>query len=134
MNNIQLNLCRTYHNGDIIIGKGRADSGECWVTYHGAEHSYRGQNVEFLTHPWDQNSQFSWIRKLSDGNIPFNAIRGGRSAEREPLYIGRCLFNVNSHTSILLPGKIQKSASNNLYVGFGGREYTCSDYEILVCQ
>lgn len=122
--------CRVYHNGDIIVGKGNPRSGTCSVGYGGYEH-VKTEHFEIITNP--QSANLYWTRRPDDGSFPANAIRGGRSAEREPFYIGRCTL-VFDGRSTTIPGKIHRSASSGMYVVFDGREYICYDYEILVCS
>lgn len=122
--------CRGYHNGDIIVGKGNPRSRVCYVGYGGLEHAIR-ENFEIITNP--QAANVFWIRRPADGSFPEHAIRGGRTAEREPLYIGRCTLVFDGRLTTI-PGKIQHSASSTgMFVAFGGREHVCYDFEILVC-
>ena len=123
--------CRAYHNGDIIPGKGDPVARACWVGHNGQEHEKR-DNFEILTNP--RNVGVQWVRKPSDGSFPGNAIPGGRSAEREPFYIGRCTIQTPDNHIATIPGKIHRSASDGLYIVYGGVEYVCADYDILVCQ
>lgn len=121
--------CRAYHNGDIIVGKGNPRSGTCYVGYGGLEHAI-SDDFEIITNP--KNVNLNWIRRPEDGSFPENAIRGGRTSEREALYIGRCTLIFDGRMTTI-PGKIHRSASAGMYVVFGGREYVCYDFEILVC-
>lgn len=121
--------CRAYHNGDIIVGKSNPRSRTCNVGYGGLEHVIV-ENFEIITNP--KNVNLHWIRRPDDGSFPENAIRGGRSGEREAFYIGRCTLVFDGRTTTI-PGKIHRSASTGMYVVFGGREYVCYDFEILVC-
>jgi hypothetical protein len=65
------------------------------------------------------------------GTPPANALRGGRTNERETLYIARCALTVDGQTSTV-PGKYQPSAG--AYVSYGGAEYKCGSYEFVVCS
>ncbi|XP_037032940.1 zinc metalloproteinase nas-8-like [Bradysia coprophila] len=121
--------CRGYHNGDIIVGKGNPRSRVCYVGYGGLEHVIQ-ENFEIITNP--ERANLFWIRRPADGSFPENAVRGGRTAEREPLYIGRCSLVFDGRPTTI-PGKIHRSASDGMFVVFGGREYVCYDFEILVC-
>lgn len=121
--------CRAYYNGDIISGKGNPRSRYCYVGYGGLEIPVY-ENFEILTNP--RNANLHWIRRPADGTFPENAMRGGRTSEREPLYIGRCTLVFEGRTTTI-PGKIHRSASDSMYVTFGGREHVCHDFEILVC-
>lgn len=123
--------CRGYYNGDIIIGKGNIKSRSCYVGYNGAEHKLT-ENFEILTNP--KNVNINWKKLPDDGSFPSNAIRGGRSAEREPLYIGRCTVRFDGKITTII-GKIHRSASKGVYITYGGKEYRCSyGYDILVCD
>lgn len=86
------------------------------------------ENFEIITNP--KNVNLYWVKY--DGSFPENAIRGGRTKEREALYIGRCSLVFEGRPTTI-PGKIHRSASNGMYVVFGGIEYVCYDFEILVC-
>lgn len=121
--------CRAYYSGDIIVGKGSPRSRTCNVGYGGLEYVIH-ENFEIITNP--KNVNLYWIRRPEDGSFPVNAIRGGRTSEREALYIGRCTLVFEGRMTTI-PGKIHRSASSGMYVVFGGREYVCYDYEILVC-
>lgn len=130
VNGESLYPCRGYHNGDIIAGKANPQLSICYVGYGGLEHEIR-DNFEIITNP--QNVNLHWIRRPDDGSFPENAIRGGRTAEREALYIGRCTL-VFQGRQTTIPGKIHRSASiDGMFVVFDGREHVCHDFEILVC-
>lgn len=122
--------CRGYYNGDIVVGKGNVKYHSCHVPYNGAEHKLT-ENFEILTNP--KNVNINWKKRPTDESFPSNALRGGRTAEREPLYIGRCTLQFDGKVTTLI-GKIHRSASKGLYVSYGGGEYLCSDYDILVCD
>jgi hypothetical protein len=123
--------CRAYYNGDIVVGKGDPNARTCHIGYGGIEHEIR-DNFEILTNP--RNANVQWRRRPDDGSFPGNAIRGGRSAEREAFYIGRCTLQMEDGRQTTIPGKIHRSAANGVYVAFGGLEYICTDYDILVCE
>ncbi|CAG7828238.1 unnamed protein product [Allacma fusca] len=123
--------CRAYHNGDIVPGKG--DSyGSCFVPYNGAEY-YKSSNFEVLSNPKGVN--LVWRQHPKGSPVPANAIRGGRTAERETLYIGRCTFtDQKAKKTMTIPGKYHPSASDQLYIPYGGGEYKCEPFDLLVCQ
>lgn len=112
------------------MGKGNVKLKSCHVPYNGGEHKL-SDNFEILTNPMSVN--INWKRRPADGSFPANAIRGGRTAEREALYIGRCTLQFDGKTTTII-GKIHRSASQGLYVPYGGSEYLCNDYDILVCD
>ncbi len=122
--------CRGYVNGDIIVGKGNIKSRSCHVGYGGLEYKLT-ENFEILTNP--KNVNINWTKHPTDGSFPSNAIRGGRTAEREPLYIGRCTLQFDGKNTTII-GKIHRSASSGMFVSYGGKEYQCSSYDILVCN
>lgn len=122
--------CRAYYQGDIIVGKGNPRARTCRVGYGGLEHEIY-ENFEIITNPKDVN--LYWIKRAEDGSFPANAIRGGRTSEREALYIGRCTLTLEDGRTTLIPGKIHRSASAGMFVVFGGLEHVCYDFEILVC-
>lgn len=130
INGESLYPCRGYYNGDIIVGKANPRSSVCYVSYGGLEHAVR-ENFEIITNP--ANVNLYWTERPDDGSFPANAIRGGRTAEREALYIGRCTLVFDGRQTTI-PGKIHRSASDGMFVAFGGREHVCYDYEILVCD
>ncbi|ODM91124.1 Zinc metalloproteinase nas-7 [Orchesella cincta] len=72
--------CRAYHQGDIIPGKYHAGRKECYVAYNGGEHSKTGAHIEVLTSP--NGAKLVWVRS---NQLPSNAIRGGRTNERETI-------------------------------------------------
>lgn len=119
--------CRAYYNGDIIVGKGNPRQRTCNVGYNGLEHVI-SENFEIITNP--KNVNLFWVRY--DGSFPANAIRGGRSKEREAFYVGRCTLVFEGRMTTI-PGKIHRSASSGMYVVYGGIEHICYDFEILVC-
>ena len=121
-----LGVCRGYVNADIIPGKFRLGSAECHIPYKLKEHKLT-KNFEVLTLPKPQ--MFSWVT-LKNGKIPTNAVPGGRENGGIPLYIGRCFTKFNGKNT-RVPGKIQQG---KMYLSFGGKEYTCPKFEVLVCN
>jgi hypothetical protein len=118
--------CRAYHEGNIIPGKYHAGRGECHVAWGGGEHSKRS-DIEVLTNP--NGANFQWV---SSGSLPSNAIRGGRTNERETLYVIRCQINNGENQSTWMPGKFQPSAGP--YTSYGGSEIRCTGaVEFLTC-
>lgn len=130
-NGDEIYICRGYYNGDIVVGNGIPKIRSCRISYNGREHTLT-ENFEFLTNPG--NAEITWGENPKDGSVPANAIRGGRSAERETLYIGRAEVNYNGKTTVVV-GKIHKSANSTaMYFPCVGREYTTEDYEFLICN
>lgn len=118
--------CRAYHQGDIIPGKFHPGWGTCFVPYGGGEHSKRGAHIEVLTNP--NGAKLQWVKSSS---LPSNAIRGGRTAERETLYVIRCALP-SSKRNAWTPGKFQPSTG--AYSSYGGGEARCNNFEFLVCN
>lgn len=118
--------CRAYHEGDIIPGKYNSVNGECHVPWRGGEHRKTGEHVEVLTNPSRENLVWQ-----ESEEIPSTAIRGGRTNERETLYVVRCEAKVNGE-SVWFPGKYQ--VSSGAYLSFGGVELRCGHFEYLVCD
>lgn len=132
LNGEPLYICRVYHNGDIIPGKGSVSKKFCYISYGGAEYFYNTINkYEIFTNPQRQN--FKWVRQSQATSIPSNAIPGGRTTNGETLYIGRCIYRTSDGRTTLIPGKIHQPSPSFMYIAFNGREERCYDYEILVC-
>jgi len=125
LNGDALYSCRAYHEGDILPGKYHPGRRECHVAWRGGEHSKTGAHIEVLTNP--NGANFQWQQNNA---LPGNAVRGGRSNERETLYVIRCELSVNGQ-SIWTPGKYQPSAGP--YTSFGGQELRCGNFQFLVC-
>lgn len=62
------------------------------------------------------------------GEIPSGALVIGKTAEGEPLYMGRCLYQGTQ-----TPGKIHPT-HGCLYIPFDGEEISVSEYEVLVLK
>ena len=120
-------VCRAYVNGDIVVGKALLSIRTCWLPFHNGEHR-ETTNVEVLTNP--NSANFKWVSNVN--GLPPQAIKGGRTADREDLYIGRCTLTINGRT-MTIPGKIHWTASRNMYVSYELREYQCENYDVLVC-
>ena len=125
MNGTNMYTCRAYHLGDIVPGRLDLTDKTCGVGWNGTGYAVK-ENFEILTNP--DSVKLDWVKHTNE-TFPANAVRGGRSSEREPLYIGRCL-----HGDVKIPGKIHRSGSHDMYVVYNGKEYLCGNYEILVCQ
>ena len=126
MDGEKLGVCRAYVNGEIIPGKYRKSEGKCYIPWGNKEHIITKQ-YEVLTLP--NPKYFTW-KLVKNGQIPSNAVAGGREDRRVPLYVGRCLISLNEKKA-LVPGKIH---NGRMYYPFGGKEYTCAAYEVLVCS
>jgi hypothetical protein len=114
----QYYVCRAGYNGGIYPGKLRLATGDCALSYAGAE--YLARNFEVLVGPG-----YSWVREYN-GNIPFDAFAAGKDQEGEILYI--CLGEVNAEWH---PGKTRKSF-RACHVPVDGKEVKTFHYRILV--
>lgn len=66
-----------------------------------------------------------WVR-VTNGQIPANALRAGNEADGTPLYIARGNYEGGLH-----PGKVRANALE-AYIPYGGREIAVRDYEVYV--
>ncbi|XP_036342466.1 uncharacterized protein LOC118751757 [Rhagoletis pomonella] len=111
-------VCRCFHNGDFLPGKAIPSRACAYVSYAGQE--IPKSDFEILI-----GEGYDWV-PASDGIIPPGAIEAGRTADGEPLYVGRAHY-----CGSLTPGKIQPS-HRALYIAFGGYERRIPNYEVLV--
>ncbi len=112
--------------GDIVPGKARFISptnAACWAPFKGREVGVTS-GFETLTNPSGAN--MSWQKGGS--NIPSNAIAGGRTADRETLYISRCRVN-----GLIIPGNVRENSPTKAYYSYNGAAAECTDFDILVC-
>lgn len=117
--------CRAYHQGDIIPGKYHP-RGECHVAWGGQEFS-KTSDIEVLTNP--HGARFQWI--AAPGALPPNAVRGGRTNERENIYVVQCQLQSADQIS-WFPGKYTVSAGG--FTSYGGQEIRCGVMQFLVCN
>ena len=122
-----LYVCRVYHGpaGALLVGKMKTTESHtnCWVADGGREYIY-GRNFEVLTSPGGHNFTWGAINAI----LP-SAILGGRTGDREPVYIGKCkVAGADSITS----GSFQARVGA-LYVPFGGNAVKCSNFQLLTC-
>ncbi|OXA56158.1 Zinc metalloproteinase nas-7 [Folsomia candida] len=117
--------CRAYHQGDIIPGKYHQGRGECHVAWGGGEHS-KFDNIEVLTNP--NGANFIWVNAV---NLPSNAVRGGRTNERETIYVIQCQLQSGDQT-VWMPGKF--IPSTGAYTSYGGQEIRCAAVQFLACN
>lgn len=113
-----LYIGRAYHEGDQLPAKVIPSKQVAYVAYNGQEipkHQY-----EVLC-----GGNTTWVSS-SHGNVPPNAVLGGRTSTGEPLYIGRTSFSGS-----LTPGKVHPS-HGSLYIPFGGSEIPFKSYELLI--
>ncbi|XP_022919886.1 uncharacterized protein [Onthophagus taurus] len=116
----QIYVGRAYHGGDWIPAKVIPEKNIAYVAYGGKEvpvHHY-----QLLC-----EQRFEWV-PCSGGDIPPNAVIGGRTSDGEHLYIGRV-----EHEGSNTIGKVHPS-HNSLYIPYDGEEVAYSDYEILILR
>ena len=119
--NQALYVCRANYSGGLHIGKTRKEFNGCNIGFGGREitvHKY-----QILA---DSSKTLQWVKTFGN-NIPKSAIIAGREASphNQALYICRANYNGGLHI-----GKTRKEF-NGCNIGFGGREITVYDYEIL---
>lgn len=108
---------RAFHEGDMLPAKVMPDKNECYVCHGGEEHAK--EDFEVL-----RSGDFVW-EFASSGTIPEGAVSCGPTADGEPLYIGRAMYQGTQ-----TPGKVQTS-HGCLYIPFGGAEVSVTEYEVL---
>ncbi|CAG0902904.1 unnamed protein product [Darwinula stevensoni] len=80
-----LYVARAEHDNDTLPGKVQQNHSHCYVGYNGEEYSKESYKV--LVNP--AKSNLDWVA-ASGGSVPAGALQGGRTAEGEALFIGRC--------------------------------------------
>lgn len=114
-------VARGHHSGDLIPGKLLSSTHRCHVPYDG--HEFSLECFEVLVN----NNSYTWVAS-SNGNVPPNAVTGGQTSSGEALYVGRA-----THNGLVTPGKIHPS-HRCLYLPFGWKEHSYTNYEVLVRQ
>jgi len=112
-------VCRAPLEGGLHMGKIRAGIGGCNIPWGGKEHVLT--DFELFLYP----SAAQWV-SVQGNTIPENAVQGGHEADKSPLYICRANYQSGQH-----PGKTRK-AFNGCNIGYGGKEITIENYEVLV--
>jgi hypothetical protein len=69
----------------------------------------------------------SWV-KITNGEIPFNALVAGYEEDGTPLYVARAEHEGGQH-----PGKTSKPLGA-IHFGYAGQEVSKRDYEVLCCN
>ncbi|XP_071448076.1 epidermal growth factor receptor-like [Hetaerina americana] len=110
---------RTTHEGDIIPGKYYHNNHVLYISWGGEEFTYNQFQVLI-------GYNYEWI-PATGTKIPACAVQGGHTVDGTPLYIGR----------IVRPGDCTEIGKVNpvdglLYVGYFSKEYTYTEYDILV--
>ncbi|XP_037948025.1 uncharacterized protein LOC119679635 isoform X1 [Teleopsis dalmanni] len=111
-------VCRAFHCGEMLPGKGVPNRGCAYISHAGQE--ITKSNYEILV-----GDRYHWVSS-GDGNVPPGAVEAGRTMNGEPLYVGRAHY-----CGSLTPGRIQCS-HRCLYIPYGGREVRVTHYEALV--
>lgn len=112
-----LYLCLAEHNGGLHPGKIRPG-------FYGCNFGYGGR--EFTAHAYSvMVGQGRWVPS-NGGQIPANALRSGHEADGSALFACRI-----AHRGSLQLGKIRPGFSGCNF-GYGGQEFTGSNYEVLV--
>ncbi|KAI4459296.1 hypothetical protein MML48_6g00016043 [Holotrichia oblita] len=116
----QIYVGRAFHAGDWIPAKVIPEKNVAYIAYDGKE-------IAMYQYQVLCEQRFDW-QPCSGGNIPSNAVIGGRTADGELLYVGRA-YHEGSHTV----GKVHPS-HGSCYIPFDGEEVAYQDYEILVLR
>lgn len=114
----QIYVGRVTHEGDLLPCKVLPSKKVAYVAYNGAEipkHSF-----EILV-----GTGVQW-RREKNGRIPPGAFAGGRTSNGETLFIGR-----GDHNRSQTVGKVHPS-HGCLYIGYGLKEISIKEYEVLV--
>ncbi|XP_046385191.1 epidermal growth factor receptor-like [Ischnura elegans] len=109
---------RAFHDRDLIPGKFIPDWRNVYIAWGGEEIAY--QKAELLI-----GSNYEWVPAVR-GKIPSCAVKGGYTMDGTPLYIGKVLYNECDEI-----GKVNP-VDGLLYVGYFNKEYTFTEYDILV--
>jgi len=107
--------------GGTHVGKIHQAQNSCYIPLFGQEHKL--DNFEVLSVPPGVNVH--WVAG-SNGQVPPNAVEGGRNDDGSPTYIGRMQFN-----GTVTPGEIVPK-ENVCYISFMGKEEESKNYEVLV--
>jgi len=110
----------------LVPGKYHAGRKGCHFPWDGLEHSVTA-NFEVLM---NNNSTLQWV--ITSHSVPVNAVEGGKTLGKEPLYVIRCQYTKDSET-VGIPGWFQQSAGP--YVGHASKKLRCGEnkWEFLTC-
>lgn len=134
--NPQVCVGRALHNNQWVPGKVILREKTCHVSFDGQKFSY--ENFEVLLNSCD----FLWV-PFKDGEIPLNAIVGGKTSDEEILYVGEIIIEIMlqifkfsykgcaKHGESVIPGKIHPS-HKCLYYLSDGIEHSVNDYYVLI--
>jgi hypothetical protein len=110
---------RAKFKNDLIPGKVMSDLKSIHISYGEKEHNLG--DFEVLLN----NANFTWVQ-ASHGNVPANAVIGGRTDRGEPLYVARA-----RHLHLTIPGKVHPS-HKCAYIPCDWKEHRKDNYEVLV--
>ena len=111
-------VARARHQGGLVPGKLHHGHKAVYVPWGGVEHAKKGYEV--LT-----GTGLSWTG-AANGHVPKNAVKGGHTADGQPLYVIRAKVE-----GIDACGKINPQNQFG-HVPFGGKEHIVKHYEVLV--
>lgn len=109
---------RCYHDGDCLVAKIIPSKKFAYACYNG--HEISKENFEFLCH-----KSVRWFPS-SNGLLIGNELNVGKTLKGETLYIGR-----GNYEGSITVGKVHPS-HGCLYIPYGGREVSLTEYETLV--
>ena len=112
-------VARARHQGCLIPGKLHPAHKTVYVAWGGVEHAKKRYEV------LKEGPRLSW-KAAANGHVPKNAVKGGHTAEGQPLYIIRA--KVEGSDTV---GKINLENKFG-HVPFGGQEHIVKHYEVLV--
>lgn len=112
-------VIRAAFEGDLIPGKLAVKHHAAYIPWGGRENAV--QSIEVCC---ARPEKVKWVESR-DGNVPPQAIPGGRTSSGETLYIGRA-----HQQGSLTPGKIHQS-HKVMYISFAGNEVPHKVYEVL---
>jgi hypothetical protein len=121
-------ICRGYAGGNIFPGKASFLLESCWISNDGGVVKLTSE-FEVLTNPADAN--LIWIK--TEGFIPDGAIEVGRNKINEPVFAARCELTINGR-KFVTTGRVVRSNPLEAFFPFEEVEYSCNDFEILICQ
>lgn len=113
-------ICRAQFHSGVHPGKLRPTFGGCNIGWGGEEHTVSSYQVLV-------GDNFKWV-SARNGNIANGAVHGGEEHPpgKEELFICRANYKNGIH-----PGKI-RPAFRGCDIGWGGKEVTIGEYEVLV--
>lgn len=110
-------VCRAQYGGGVHPGTLTGNSPNCNIAYNGSE--YQLPDYEVLV-----DEGYGWVSAY-DGEVPFDALPGGKEQQSDVLYV--CRGEVNSE---MRPGKIRHAGACK--VPYAGQEQEVFWYEVLV--